>query len=107
KRITAGPLAGPASTYPKFWRAAAVCFSELKNGFVPRFIARGFDGFSFFGLAFAETKTPTLAAAMVVAAERRKLRRLCLVSSDNLSSFIAESPWFDGLFLRTFISSST
>jgi hypothetical protein len=89
-----------------FRRPASICFSEVNDVFVPGLIARESDGFAFLDCAFAEPNTPTWAAAMVMAAVRRKLRRLCLVSSDNLSSFIAESPWFDGLFLRTFISSS-
>jgi hypothetical protein len=61
----------------------------VNDVFVPGLIAGESDGFDFLDCAFAELNTPTWAAAMVMAAVRRKLRRLCLVSSDILIVFIS------------------
>src|SRR6266404_4352331 len=38
RRITGGPLAGPASAYPTFRSPASICFSELNDVFVPGLI---------------------------------------------------------------------
>jgi hypothetical protein len=62
--------------------------------FAPGSIVGTPAGFAFGDCASAERSLPTWAAAMVMAAVRRKLWRSWLVSSDFLIVFIAESHWF-------------
>src|SRR6202162_1206197 len=77
RRMTGGPLAGPASAYPTFRTPASICFNELNDVFVP-----GLIGFILVDCASAEPIMSSSAAAMVRTAVPKRRRRSWLISSD-------------------------
>src|ERR1700678_2600928 len=91
-RITAGPLAGPASAYPTFSNPALICFSELKDVFVPGLIGGTSAWFGSSDRASAEAIVTSGAAARVITALRKKRRRCWLITSDVLVVLTGESP---------------
>src|SRR5580658_7809260 len=88
RRITAGPLAGPASAYPTLSRPASICLRGPNDALAPAFVVAAPASFSVLACASFEPKMPSLAAAMVMAAVPRKRRRLGLIPSDVLIVFI-------------------
>src|SRR5580658_1503196 len=95
RRITPGPLAGPASAYPIFKSPASICFRGPNDALAPAFLAVAPASFNGLACASLEPKVPSLAAAMVMAAVPKKRRRLGFVSSETLIVLILVSPLFD------------
>src|SRR6266705_1260078 len=81
RRMTGGPLAGPASAYPTFRSPASICFSEANDVFVP-----GLIGLILTGCASAEPSIASSAAATVSTAVPKRRRRSWLIFSAILTS---------------------
>ena len=60
------------SAYPTFRRSASICFSEPKDALAAGLIVGTSAGFNWLDCAFAKSKIPSWAAAMVMAAVPKK-----------------------------------
>src|SRR5437762_13431147 len=87
--MTGEPLAGPASAYPTLRRPASICFSDPNVRSCVDLVA---------DCAFAEARLPNWAAARVMAATLKKLRRRSSIFSDLV--FMSTSPRFTRRRLR-------
>src|SRR4030095_915903 len=90
RRMTTGPLAGPASAYPTLRTPASFCLSGAKDVFVPGLTAGTSAGFMF-DCAAAEPIMPNWAAASVmaaVAAAAEVARMLRLVGDEDSADII-------------------
>src|SRR3954453_20889924 len=83
RRITTGPLAGPASAYPTFRTPASIRLSEGNEVFAG--VAAGRAWVGVLDCAFASPGNPNWAAAKVRVALSKKRRRSELISSDMVS----------------------
>src|ERR1700735_728530 len=88
RRITAGPLAGPASAYPILRVPASICFSGANEALVSGGVALPPPGFALLDRASAEPVTISLAAATDIAMAPNSRRRLPLITSDILIELI-------------------
>src|ERR1700693_5808716 len=80
RRMTGGPLAGPASAYPTFRSPASICFRGANDVFVP-----GLIGPILPDCAPAAPTMASSAAATVRTAAPKRRRRSWLISSDILA----------------------
>src|ERR1700674_2895068 len=80
RRMTGGPLAGPATAYPTFRSPASICFMGANDVFVP-----GVVGPILPDCASAAPTMASSATATVRTAAPKRRRRSWLISSDILA----------------------
>src|SRR5271165_5134193 len=93
RRSTAGPSAGPASTYPTLRRPASICFSRPNDVFVPGLI---WGSLPLLDCALPEPIATIAATASVMVTLRKTSRRTSL-DSELLTVLMGETPLFDWL----------